>query len=266
MTLGDDARRTVGLFIDSYREMRIWRQRGAARPLQYDYQAAALVGRVTAARPHGQLAAQVFLPDGPLALLPLPRPQELALVWSLPAAKAKALAAAPHEIVAHELDKATQNRFGALDPMGPLAAQDLHLSLAQHITDAAYVAIGDVAHVVHPLAGQGFNLTLRDGALLADSLYEARALGLPFDDASLLAQFARARHADAALTAATTHGLARLFQGPLAPLGRLGLGVVGRMVARRPSLRDTLTAQANGGVGDAPRLMRGLAFPQSGLK
>lgn len=262
VTLEGGAAQPVALLVDSCRSAPKWRARDAARPLRHDYQAAALVGRVRASRPHGQLAAQIFLPDGPLALLPLPQPHELALVWSLPRAKARALASATPDIVAHELDAATQGRFGTLHPAGHMATQDLHLALAQDMVGPAYVALGDAAHVVHPLAGQGFNLSLRDAAALADALYEARALGLPLDDAAMLGDYATIRRADAAVTASATHGLAHLFQGPLAPLGRLGLGLVGRLAEKRPGWRAVFTAQANRGIGGdtAPRLMRGVLF------
>lgn len=260
--LADGGAVPVGLLVDSHRQAPPWRHRQAAQNLTHDYQAAALVGQVKAARPHGGLAAQVFLPSGPLALLPLPDSHELALVWSMPRARAHALAKTGADVLAHELAEASEGRFGALQPLGAMAVQDLHLSLAQNVAGHGLIAIGDAAHIVHPLAGQGFNLTLRDAAALADTLYAARALGLPVDDGAMLAAYARDRQADAALTGATTHGLARLFQGPLAPLGRLGLGLVGRAAQTRPALRAAMTAQANAGVAhDAlPRLMRGTQF------
>lgn len=261
--LADGTTIKPALLVDLYRRAPPWRRRMAALNLTHDYHAAALVGHLKAGRPHGQLAAQIFLPDGPMALLPLPAHDELALVWSLPRARAHALAKVGADILAHELARASEGRFGPLTPIGEMAVQDLHLSLAQEVTGPAYLALGDAAHIIHPLAGQGFNLSLRDAAALADTLYEARALGLPFDDATMLAGYARDRQADAALTGAVTHSLARLFQGPLAPLGRLGLGLVGRMAERRPTLRAAMTAQANAGVAHsvAPRLMRGDAFP-----
>ena len=263
--LADGTPITIALLVDLYRQAPHWRRRLAAQNLTHDYHAAALVGQLKAGRPHGQLAAQIFLPDGPMALLPLPAHDELALVWSLPRDRAHALAHLGGDILAHELAQASEGRFGTLHPLGRMAVQDLHLSLAQEVSGPGFVVLGDAAHIVHPLAGQGFNLSLRDAAALADTLFEARALGLPFDDATMLAGYARDRQADAALTGAVTHSLARLFQGPVAPLGRLGLGLVGRMAERRPTLRAAMAAQANAGVAhsDTPRLMRGAAFPHS---
>ncbi len=263
--LADGTAQPVALLVDCYRATPAWRGVAAAQDLTADYEAAALVGTLHSSRPHGQMAAQIFLPDGPLALLPLPYKDRLALVWSLPRAKAKALAALGGDILAHELRKATQTRFGDLTPQGDMGVQPLALSLAQEMTGPSYVRLGDAAHVVHPLAGQGFNLSLRDAALLADTLYAARRLGLPLDDATMLAQYEQARRGDAALTAATTHGLAALFSGPMAPLGRLGLAMVGRAAETRPAWRAAFTAQANAGVSadTMPRLMQGKGFPNA---
>ena len=260
--LADGTAIAPALLVDSYRQTPAWRRRQAAQNLSYDYHAAALVGQVRATRPHGHMAAQIFLPSGPLALLPLPDTHEMALVWSLPKPRAQALANVDADMLAHELAAASEGRFGTLHPLGPMAVQDLHLSLAQEVSGPGFVVLGDAAHIVHPLAGQGFNLSLRDAAALADTLFEARALGLPLDDAAMLAGYARTRQADAALTGAATHGLALLFQGPLAAIGHLGLGLVGRAAQNRPALRAAMTAQANAGVANdaLPRLMRGTHF------
>ena len=263
--LADGSVQRLALLVDCYRATPPWRGLAAAQDLTADYDAAALIGTLQSNRPHGQMAAQIFLPDGPLALLPLPDKDRLALVWSLPRAKAKALAALSGDVLAHEMRQATQGRFGDLTPQGNMAVQPLALSLAQQMTGPSYVRLGDAAHVVHPLAGQGFNLSLRDAALLADTLYAARRLGLPSDDATMLAQYQQARRGDAAVTAATTHGLAALFTGRMAPLGRLGLAVMGRAAKARPAWRAAFSAQANAGItaDTMPRLMQGKGFPNT---
>lgn len=260
--LADGSCQKLSLLIDSYRAAPVWRRRAAARPLSHDYHAAALVGTLALTRPHGHMARQIFLPDGPLALLPLPQADRAALVWSLPRRTAQALSRVDADILAHELHQATHGHIGRLRPDGAMGVHHLELSLAQDMVAPHYVALGDAAHVVHPLAGQGFNLSLRDAALLADTLFEARALGLPPHDAVLLDRFHRARRADAGLTGATTHTLARLFESPLAPLGRLGMGLLGRAMARRDVLRAMMVRQANGGLSadNLPRLMRGQEF------
>ena len=258
-----DAPPQEAVLIDCHRRAPLWRQEEAAEPLRYDYGASALVGVVETTRPHGHRAIQIFLPDGPLALLPLPsenaEPPQMALVWSLPSARAAALSRVTAEVLGYELAQATRGHMGTLTPKGAPAVQKLELVLAQEFVTPHGVLLGEAAHVVHPLAGQGFNLTLRDAACLADILFDAGRLGLPFHDATMLARYHQSRRADAALTAATTHGLAKLFQGPLAGLGRWGLGGVGAAARHRADIRDALSAQANGGISTAnmPRLMRG---------
>lgn len=256
------------LLVDCQRDA-AWRQGGAA--VRHDYKAKALVTAVRHADNIGNhnaghraghqvgQAAQIFLPDGPLALLPLPDPQARALVWSLPAAKADALAAAPDELLAHELTRATQDRFGVLHPHGARATQSLSLYLARDFHTPHHVLVGEAAHVVHPLAGQGFNLTLRDAAALADQLHTANRLGLPLYDATLLSAYARHRRADAALMVGATHGLARLFQTRLSGLARIGMGVLGAAAKTYAPLRTGFVRQANGGA-HLPRLMRGDDF------
>jgi 2-polyprenyl-6-methoxyphenol hydroxylase-like FAD-dependent oxidoreductase len=286
--LADGATRPALMLIDTQRPAATsigaqpnWRREAPASGLSHDYRTAALVGVLQASHPHGFEAQQIFLPDGPLALLPLPQIEQqadrVALVWSLPRARAAALAAAPPNLVAHELAQATQNRFGTLCPQGPLATQDLHLYLAEQFMlptrGAPIVLLGEAAHVIHPLAGQGFNLTLRDAAQLAETLYETKRLGLALGDATMLADYAVARQRAAFEMASTTHALDALFGRPAgAALGRLGLAMTQMLAERNPVLRRVLRARANGssdgggaenrphGGPAEPRLLRGLGY------
>ena len=246
-----------------------WRQKLAAGVLRHDYKAAALVCALEGPTPHGGKAVQLFLPDGPLALLPLPDAHQRALIWSLPEARAAALQKAPQEIFCHELAEATQDHIGALTPIGPRARQPLSLALAETYCDERLCLLGEGAHIIHPLAGQGFNLALRDAAQLADALFEARLLGLGFDGPHVLQDYQAARRADGGAMAATTHLLAKIFAGPGAspvqplfrPVARLGLALTGNWARRSPKLTGLFRAQANGGThATLPRLMRGRGF------
>gem|GEM_PF-116236 len=267
-TLADGTYIKTELLIDTQKTPPLWRQKAAARPLRHDYQAGALVGQLRRDRPHANLAQQIFLPSGPLALLPVPSDgaQNVAMVWSLPKARAEALAKVEPDLVAHELQKATEGRLGDFKIEGDLAVQDLQLQLAENFVEGRVVLLGDAAHVVHPLAGQGFNLTLRDASLLADVLYETRQLGLALGDGAMLATYETTRRADAKLTAAATHGLANLFSSPLAKLARLGMAITGQSVSRDTRLREQMNAQANSGLSvteqglPLARLMRGERF------
>jgi 2-octaprenyl-6-methoxyphenol hydroxylase len=270
--LSDGTKMSAALLVDCGRADAPgpWRQKFAARVLRHDYKAAALVCALKGITPHGGKAVQLFLPDGPLALLPLPDPYQRALIWSLPEARAAALQNVPQDIFCHELAKATQDHIGALTPIGPRATQKLSLALAETYCDERLCLLGEGAHIIHPLAGQGFNLALRDAAQLADALFDARRLGLGFDGPHVLQDYQTARRADGGAMAATTHLLAEIFSRPLArplalpiagPVARLGLALTGRWARRSPKLSALFRAQANGGTRAAlPRLMRGRGF------
>ncbi|MCH1486313.1 MAG: FAD-dependent monooxygenase, partial [Alphaproteobacteria bacterium] len=164
----------------------------------------------------------------------------------------------------HELSRATQGHAGKLAPDGPRGLQKLVLALAEDYVDERLCLLGDAAHIIHPLAGQGFNLALRDAAQLADTLFDAQALGLALDGPHVLADYQALRRADGGAMAATTHILAEIFSGCLsrftAPLARLGLALTGRMARANQGLAARLRAQANGGTAALPRLMRGHRF------
>jgi 2-octaprenyl-6-methoxyphenol hydroxylase len=266
----DGTEMTAALLVDCARMPRAstaappWRQSGAAHWLAHDYDAAALVCAVDSDRPHDGQAVQIFLPSGPLALLPLPDPKKRALIWSLPQARATALADIEADIFAHELNQTTQGHAGALTADGPRALQKLSLALAENYVDGHICLLGEAAHIIHPLAGQGFNLALRDAAQLADTLYDAQSLGLALNGPHALADYQALRRADGGTMAATTHFLAEIFSGPqsrfTAPLARLGLALTGRMARSNKTLAARFRAQANGGTPPLPRLMRGRGF------
>ncbi len=260
VTLQNGETITAALLIDTSRDAP-WQRDSAA--MRHDYDMAALVASVKTGRPHGHKAIQLFLPDGPLALLPLSAPDKRALIWSMPKQKAAALAALGQPFLDAELAKATASTDGKISADDNAQVQDLSLKLADTYCDGHLCLIGEAAHIVHPLAGQGFNLTLRDAALLADCLYDARRLGLAADGPYVLADFITRRRGDAALTAAITHSLADLFSGPLKnlsrPLGRIGLALTGRMARHNQALRHAFRRQADGG-GASPRLMRSENF------
>ena len=128
------------------------------------------------------------------------------------AAKTRAaLAEIDENLLAYELDKATRAKPAACARARRMAVQPLALALAEHYVDEKLCLVGEAAHIIHPLAGQGFNLALRDAAQLAEALYEARRLGLAFDAPSALDSYQKLRRADGGVMAATTHILARYF-------------------------------------------------------
>jgi 2-polyprenyl-6-methoxyphenol hydroxylase-like FAD-dependent oxidoreductase len=198
---------------------------------QHDYGQRAIAARLATDTPHGGLARQWFRAPDVLALLPTERPRPghgLALVWSLPEARAQALLALDGPAFEAELMAATDGVGGTLTLASPRAAWPLTLARAQRVCGPGWVLIGDAAHTIHPLAGQGLNLGLGDVAALA-RVISAREPWRTLGDARLLDRFARERAGPVAAMASLTDGLLRLFAHP-APwakeLRNRGLGLV----------------------------------------
>ena len=219
------------------------------------YDQASLTCAVEHERPHGATAWQLFLPAGPLAILPL-RGHRSAVVWTERRAEAERLQALPKDAY---LD-ALRPRFGAfLGPirlLGERGLMPLSLVLAERLVADRVALLGDAAHGVHPVAGQGLNAGLRDVATLAEVLTEARRRGQDPGEPSVLGAYGRWRRFDAALLAVATDGFNRLFSNDVPILRGLrgaGLGAV----ARVPALRRAFIREAAGLSGDLPRLMRG---------
>lgn len=234
-----------------------WLRRALAVPLDgRGYAQQALVTHVATERPHCGTAWQRFAPGGPLALLPLD-PRRCSVVWSRPEAEAAALLAADDATLAAALTRASDGVLGELVPVAPRAAFPLAMNHARNYTGARFALIGDAAHTVHPLAGQGINLGLLDAAALAEVLagHRRRAVADPGDPACLR-RYERWRKGDNLLTLATMDLLHRLFAGGQPGLGALaGTGM--QLVGRVPPLKAVLAHAAMGSAADLPRAARG---------
>ncbi len=221
----------------------------------WDYAQTSLVCAVAHALPHRGVAHQFFMPEGPLAILPLPGNRS-SIVWT----EARERAAAIDALGDADYLAALRPRFG--DFLGDIRltgarySYPLGLSLAERFVDDRLALVGDAAHGIHPLAGQGLNLGLRDVAALAEVVAAAHRRGQDIGAPDVLADYQRWRRFDATLLAAATDGLNRLFSNdnPLLRLGRdLGLGLVNRL----PALRRGLIREAAGLSGSLPRLLQG---------
>jgi 2-octaprenyl-6-methoxyphenol hydroxylase len=221
----------------------------------WPYKQSGVVATVDLERPHGGVAHEHFLPSGPFAILPL-TDNRASLVWTEQTGQAKALMAAPPEAFQAYLDR----RFGEF--LGKATAQanrfnyPLALELAERMTAPRLALIGDAAHGVHPIAGQGLNLGLKDIAALSQVLVDARRLGEDIGSELVLERYARWRRFDNVMLAAATDGFTRLFSNdnPLLRLARgAGMGVVNAIgPARRFFMQE-----AGGATGELPRLLRG---------
>lgn len=228
------------------------------RTLQWDYGQVGLVATVAHERPHKGRAEEHFLPSGPFATLPL-KGNRSSLVWTETKAEAGHLMAADDATFATELARRFGHHLGALAVEGKRHAYPLSLRLARDFVRPRFALIGDAAHSIHPLAGQGLNLGLRDVAALAETIVEARRLGLDIGALDVLERYQAWRRFDTLEMGAITDGLNRLFSNDsriLRGIRDLGLGLVDRV----PFLKRAMISQAAGIDAGAPRLLRGEAI------
>lgn len=206
--------------------------------------------------PHLQTARQYFTPYGPLALLPLPFGSYVALVWSQERARADALVKTSDDIFRYCLEEIIGQ--GMVEEMGSRQKISLEYLLAETFCQDGLILIGESAHVVHPLAGQGLNLTCRDIAQLVDVLTKARHMGLGLRAPTFLEDYAIGRRADAALTLGLTHGLKNILQ-PLRPtvVPAEAFRLAGTLLKDVPGLSAYFERQAATGFGEIPSLFRG---------
>jgi 2-octaprenyl-6-methoxyphenol hydroxylase len=229
--------------------------RAGIRRTGWDYGQTAVVCAVAHERPHGGIAHQFFMPGGPLAILPLTG-NRCSIVWSERRERAEAMLAMGEDEFLEALRPAFGSFLGEIALAGERWGYPLGLSLANAMVAARVALVGDAAHGVHPIAGQGLNAGLRDVAALAEVLGEARQRGEDVGSAAVLDRYAQWRRFDTATLALATDTFNRLFSNdnPVLRLARdLGLAAVNRL----PGLRRGFIREAAGLTGDLPRSMRG---------
>ena len=221
------------------------------------YGQSGIVATVRLGRPHGGVAHEYFLPSGPFAILPL-TDQRASLVWTETTRAAEALRDCSDEAFQSHLMRRFGEFLDGATPEGPRFVYPLALDLAEALTAPRTALIGDAAHGVHPVAGQGLNMGLKDAAALAEVLIEAMRLGLDIGSVGVLEQYARWRRFDNAALAAGFDGFVRLFSNDHAPI-RLARDLGMAAVNRIGPLRRAFMREAGGATGDLPRLLRGEA-------
>ena len=221
-----------------------------------DYGQTGLVATISHALPHDGVAYEHFRPAGPFASLPLPG-QRSSLVWTERQDEAKRLLALDPAALALEIEAAMGSSLGAVTVEDQLAGFPLRLQIARSFVAPRLALIGDAAHVVHPISGQGLNLGLKDVAALAEVVVSAIRLGLDHGSAEVLERYQAWRRLDVASMAAMTDTLNRLFSNDVAPVRALrdfGLGLVDRTGPVKSALIRTASGLTSGG----PRLLSGL--------
>lgn len=224
----------------------------------WPYRSMGVVATVRLERPHHGVAHEHFLPGGPFAVLPLTG-DRASLVWTEPPDRARALVEARPEVFHAHLQRRFGDYVGRARLDGPRFVYPLALELAEAMTADRIALLGDAAHGIHPIAGQGLNLGLKDAAALAQTLVEAARLGEDIGSAAVLDRYARWRRFETVAISAAMDVFDRLFSNDIAPLRLvrdLGMAVVNRIgPARRYFMHS-----AGGAVGDLPRLLRGEAL------
>jgi len=228
------------------------------KTVSWRYAQTAIVATVEHERPHNGVAIEHFLPSGPFAVLPL-KGNRSSLVWTERAADAEKLIKSDEFVFQVELERRFGFQLGAIKLAGPRAAYPLGLTLARDFVRPRFALLGDAAHGIHPIAGQGLNMSFRDAAALAETIVDAHRLGLDIGALDILRRYETWRRYDTWQMGAMTDALNRLFSNDAAPLRALrdlGLGIVDRL----PRLKSLFIGEAAGLSGDLPKLLRGEAL------
>lgn len=225
---------------------------------KYDHQA--LVSVVRHERPHEHVAYEIFYTTGPFALLPMnddSAGHRSAIVWSVPKEDAAGWLSLDDDDFAGEAEAAMGGFLGRIQMLAPRSSYPLGFHHAAQMTACRLALVGDAAHAIHPIAGQGLNLGFRDVAALAQVLVEGARIGLDLGDSTLLDRYQRWRSLDALSVAFATDTLTRIYgvRGKTASaVRRFGMELVGRI----SPVRDRLMSEARGTSGELPLLLRGL--------
>ncbi|MGB8818060.1 MAG: ubiquinone biosynthesis hydroxylase [Rhizobiaceae bacterium] len=226
--------------------------------VHFDYGQSGIVVEVAHERPHNGRAEEHFMPGGPFAILPL-KGNRSSLVWTERTAEADRLVASDPLVFEAELERRFGHKLGEIKVDSKPKAFPLGLTLARDFVKPRLALIGDAAHGIHPISGQGLNLGFRDVAALAETIVDAVRLGQDFGQLDVLERYQQWRRFDTVRTGMTTDVLNRLFSNDIAPLRLIrdvGLGLVDRM----PRLKDFFIQQASGIVPGAPKLLKGEAI------
>ena len=260
LTLADGTRLAAPLLIVAEGRRSPTRDAAGFSIANWSYHHHAMIGAVAHAKPHASVAHEIFFPSGPFALLPLVDDEHgrhrSAFVWTVSEKDGPGFAKLGDRGFTAELEKRAGGMLGAMELVAPRMTYPLGFHHSAQIVANRIVLVGDAAHGIHPIAGQGLNLGLRDVAALTEVLVEGARLGLDLGDAALLARYQRWRGLDNLMVSLATDGLTRLFGVPgrtASAVRRAGLGAVQRM----PMLKRFFMDEARGEAGDLPRLLAG---------
>lgn len=258
VTLGDGSAIEASVLVAADGANSKLRERARIATYGWDYDQSGIVVTVSHERDHNGCAEEHFLPAGPFAILPLTGKRS-SLVWTETRKDAARIVALSAREFQFELEKRFGLRLGEVKALDAPKAFPLRYFVAQSFIAPRMALIGDAAHVIHPIAGQGLNMGLRDVAALAEVVVDAARLGVDFGQADVLERYQRWRRFDTMAMGVATNSLNMLFSNS-SPLLRtvrdIGLGLVDRL----PPLKDVFIRQAAGLTGEIPRLLKGEAL------
>jgi 2-octaprenyl-6-methoxyphenol hydroxylase len=255
VTLDDGRVLTAPLVVGAEGKASTVRQAAGINVVGWDYPQLGVVATVRFERPHEGVAHEYFLPSGPFAILPL-TDNRASLVWTETQRRGSALRNARIEVFEAHLRRRFGEFLGKVEVEGPRFVYPLALQLAERLSAPRIAILGDAAHGIHPIAGQGLNLGLKDAAALAEVLVDALRLGEDIGCEAVLDRYAAWRRFDNVMLAAATDAFTRLFSTDQ-PLVRAARGIGIAVVNRIGPARRFFMQEAGGAVGDLPRLLRG---------
>lgn len=255
----DDGRQVRGrLLVGADGRGSMARESAGIRTRRWAYDQTAIVCTIRHEQPHNGVAVEHFLPHGPFAVLPMTENRS-SIVWSERSSLVPMYLGLSDDAFIEELQQRSGGYLGRIDLVTRREGWPLSVLLAERFVAERLALIGEAAHAIHPIAGQGLNLGLRDVAALAEAVVDRHRLGLDVGDPETLARFQRWRRFDTLLLAAVCDGLVHLFSNDIGPvkLARdLGMAAVNQL----PPLKRFFMRHAMGMVGDLPRMMRGEAL------
>ena len=254
----DDETISARLLVGADGARSLVRERAGIATHGWNYDQSAIVTTVAHEREHNGRAEEHFLPAGPFAILPLTG-RRCSIVWTEASGEADRIVALPDNEFHDELEKRFGLQLGDIDVVGPRHAFPLGLFTARTFIGERLALVGDAAHIIHPIAGQGLNMGLRDVAALAEAIADAARLGLDPGGPEVLERYQRWRRFDTMTMSVATDGLNRLFSNhsdALRLVRDVGLGLVERM----PMLKRMFIREAAGFTGDVPKLLKGEAL------